>query len=160
MRPLVNLIVILTFTTLTVAQERPPSASKTQQSDTESLIQLEKSLFKAHWTSDPGVVGLADKVLADDWVNLEPERRGPGKPEMMELLRRLYRDKATFPKPSPDMQQRNLQVFLFGNTAVATYFQEDTTKPDQHPLDVTDVFVKDGGTWKLRMSKASLRSQP
>jgi hypothetical protein len=125
------------------------------QSDSESLVQLEQDFFKAHWMSDPEVVGLADRVLADDWVNLEPDRRGPGKPEMMELLHRLYRDKKAFPKPYPDMKQRDLQVFLFGNTAVASYVQEDTAKPDQHPLDVTDVFVKDGGTWKLRMSKSS-----
>jgi hypothetical protein len=74
---------------------------------------------------------------------------------MMEFLHRLFQDKKTLPKPVPDMQQRDLQVFLFGNTAVATYFAEDTIKPDQHPLDVTGVFVKDGGNWKLKLSKAS-----
>ena len=155
MRPLVNIMVILVFTTVTVAQERPRSVSEIQQSDTELLVQLEKDLFKAHWTSDPGLVSLADKVFADDWVNLEPDRRGPGKPEMMEFLLRLFQDNKTPPKPFPEKQQRDLQVFLFGNTAVATYFEEDTAKPDQHPLDVTDVFVKDGRTWKLTLSKAS-----
>jgi hypothetical protein len=159
MRPLVNLIVIFTLTAVTVAQERPRSTSETQQSDTESLLRLERDLFKAHWTSDPEVVGLADQALADDWVNLEPERRGPGKPEMMEFLRRLFPDKRTLPKPSPDKHQRDLQVFLFGNTAVATYFEEDAAKPDQHPLDVTDVFVKNGGIWKLKLSKASPHQQ-
>ena len=129
--------------------------TETQHSDSESLIQIEKDLFKAHWTSDPEVVEMVDKVFADDWVNLEPDRRGPGKPEMMELLNRLYRDKKALPKPYPDMQQRDLQVFLFGNTAVATYFYEDTAKPDQHPTDVTDLFMKDGGAWKLRLSRAS-----
>jgi hypothetical protein len=155
MRFLVNLVVILILAMLTVAQQLPRSTSQTQQSDTESLVQLEKDLFKAHWTNDPEVVSLADKVFANDWVNLEPDRRGPGKPEMMEFLNRLFQDKKTLPKPVPDMQQRDLQVFLFGNTAVATYFEEDTVKPDQHPLDVTDVFVKDGGTWKLKLSRAS-----
>lgn len=71
MRSLVNLIAILTLTTVTIAQERPRPASQTQQSDTESLVQLEKELFKAHWMSDPEVVGLTNKVLADDWVNLD-----------------------------------------------------------------------------------------
>ena len=155
MRPLVNIMVLLTLATVTVTQERPSSASETQQSDTESLVQLEKELFKAHWTSDPELVALVDKAYADDWVNLEPDRRGPGKPEMMEFLHRLFQDKKTPPKPIPDKQQRDLQVFLFGNTAVATYFQVDAAEPDQHPLDVTDMFVKDGGTWKLRLSKAS-----
>ena len=121
------------------------SGTETQHSDSESLIQIEKDLFKAHWTNDPEVVEMVDKVFADDWVNLEPDRRAPGKPEMMELLNRLYRDKKALPKPYPDMQQRDLQVFLFGNTAVATYFYEDTAKPDQHPTHVTDLFMKDGG---------------
>ena len=155
MRPLVNIMVLLTLATVTVTQERPSSASETQQSDTESLVQLEKELFKAHWTSDPELAALVDKVYADDWVNLEPDRRGPGKPEMMEFLHRLFQDKKTPPKAVPDKQQRDLQVFLFGNTAVATYFQVDAAEPDQHPLDVTDVFVKDGGTWKMKLSKAS-----
>jgi hypothetical protein len=131
------------------------SGTEARRSDTESVIQIEKDLFKAHWTNDPEVVGLADKVLADDWVNLEPDRRGPGKPEMMELLHRLYQDKKTLPKPFPDKQQRDLQVFLFGNTAVATYIEEDTAKPDQYPLDITDVFVKDDGTWRLRLTRGS-----
>ena len=155
MRPLVNIIVLLTLAAVTVTQERPSVASETQQSDTESLVQLENQLFKAHWTGDPAVVSLVDKVYADDWVNLEPDRRGPGKLEMMEFLHRLFQDKKTPPKAVPDKQQRDLQVFLFGNTAVAAYIEEDTAKPDQHPLDVTDMFVKDGGTWKLRLSKAS-----
>ena len=155
MRPLVNIMVLLTLAAVTVTQELSSSASETQQSDTESLVQLEKELFKAHWMGDPEVVSLVDKVYADDWVNLEPDRRGPGKPEMMEFLHRLFQDKRTPPKTVPDKQQRDLQVFLFGNTAVAAYIEEDTAKPDQHPLDVTDMFVKDGGTWKLRLTKAS-----
>ena len=161
----VSLIVILTLSVMAVALEHPDSApakqatarggTVAQQSDTEVLIQIEKDLLKVHMTSDPEVVEMVDKVFADDWVNLEPDRRGPGKPEMRDLLHRLYRDKNAFPKPYPDMQQRDLQVFLFGNTAVATYVQEDTANPDGHPVDVTDVFVKDNGTWKLRLTRSS-----
>ena len=147
---LVNLIVILSLTAVTVAQERPRSASETQHSDTETLIQIEKDLFKVKLTKDPEAVETVGKVLADDWVNLEPYRRGPGKPEMMEFL---HQNSGQL--PSSSVRQQDLQVFLFGNTAVATYFEGDTAKPDPHPVDVTDVFVKDGGTWKLRMSRAS-----
>lgn len=160
-RPLtVGILALGLFSLVLFPREHNPvraatSGTETQHSDSESLIQIEKDLFKARWTSDPEVVEMVDKVFADDWVNLEPDRRGPGKPEMMELLHRLYRDKKALPKPYPDMQQRDLQVFLFGNTAVATYFYEDTAKPDQHPTDVTDVFVNDGGAWKLRLSRAS-----
>ncbi|HEX2662168.1 MAG TPA: nuclear transport factor 2 family protein [Candidatus Acidoferrum sp.] len=160
-RPLtVGILALGLFSLVLFPREHHPvraasSGTEAQHSDSESLIQIEKDLFKAHWTSNPEVVEMVDKVFADDWVNLEPDRRGPGKPEMMDLLDRLYRDKKALPKPYPVMQQRDLQVFLFGNTAVATYFYGDTAKPDQHPTDVTDVFVKDGGAWKLRLSRAS-----
>lgn len=130
------------------------SGTETQHSDTESIVQIEKDLFKAQAMGDPEVVGLAGKVLADDWVNLEPDRRGPGKPEMMELL---HQHSGQLPPSS--FQQQGLQVFLFGNTAVATYFEGDTGKPDEHPVDVTDVFVRDDGTWKLRLTRGSLHFQ-
>ena len=147
---LVNLIVILTLTTVTVAQERPRSSSEAQHSDTEMIIQIEKDLLNVRLTRDPEAVEAVGKVVADDWVNLEPDRRGPGKPEMMGFLHQQSR-----PLSPSSVRQQDLQVFLFGNTAVATYFQGDTAKPDEHPVDVTDVFMKDGGTWKLKLTKSS-----
>lgn len=159
MRLSLDVIVILTISLVAVALERPSSApakqvaahvgTVTQQSDTQLLVQIEKDLFKAHMTSAPEVVEVVGKVLADDWVNLEPDRRGPGKPEMMEFL---HQRSGQLPS---HLAQRDLQVFLFGNTAVATYFQQDTAKPDEHPVDVTDVFVKDNETWKLRLTRGS-----
>ncbi len=156
MRLLVNPIMILILTIVIVAQTGAAPATggtETQHSDTESLVQIEKDLFKAKMTTDPEVIG---KVLADDWVNFTPTGRGWGKPELMEHLRQNSGQ-----HPPYSSQQQDLQVFLFGNTAVAIYFEDQTAKPDQHlswsklQTDVTDVFVKDGGTWKLRMSRAS-----
>jgi ketosteroid isomerase-like protein len=125
--------------------------AQTQHSDTESLTQIEKDLFKVKMTRDPDVIG---KVVADDWVNLEPDRRGPGKAEMIEFLRQHSGQ-----LPPSSFQQHDLQVFIFGNTAVATYVQGDTAQPDGQPMDVTDVFVKDDGTWKLRLTRGSLHFQ-
>ena len=155
----VSLIVIMTLSVVAVALERPSSTpakqatarggTVTQQSDTELVVQAEKDLLKVKITSDPEVVEAVGKVLADDWVNLEPDRRGPGKAEMMAFLRQRSGQLTSH------TAQRDLQVFLFGNTAVATYFEEDTANPDQHPVDVTDVFVKDNGTWNLRLTRGS-----
>ena len=163
MRLSLDVIVILTISLVAVELERPSSApamqvdahigAATQRSDTELLVQVEKDLFKVRMTSSPEVVEVAGKVLADDWVNLEPGRRGPGKPEMMEFL---HQRSGQLPG---HLAQRDLQVFLFGNTAVATYFQEDTANPDGRPVDVTDVFVKDNGDWKLRLTRGSLHFQ-
>ena len=126
------------------------SGTEMQHSDTETIIQMEKDLLKVRLTRDPEAVEAVGKVLADDWVNLEPDRRGPGKAGMMEFLHQR-----SGPLSPSSMRQQDLQVFLFGNTAVATYFFGDTAKPDEHFMDVTDVFMKDGGTWKLRLSRSS-----
>jgi hypothetical protein len=154
MRSLVNLTVIFILTTVTVAQERPRSGAEAQHSDTETVIQIEKDLLRVRLTTDPEAVEAVGKVLADDWVNLEPNRRGPGKAEMMEFLHH----RSGQPLPS-SLQNQDLQVFLFGNTAVVTYFQGDTAKPEKHFVDVADVFIKDGGTWKLRLTRSSPHQQ-
>jgi hypothetical protein len=58
-------------------------------------------------------------------------------------------------------EQWGLEVFLFGDTAVATFIEVDTAKPDKNlpwqklETDGTDVFVRNDGIWKLRMSRAS-----
>ena len=154
MRPLANSIAILILTAVIFAQTGPApatSATKMQHSDTESLVQIEKDLLKAKLTSDPEAIG---KFLADDWVNFSPTGRGWGKPELMEHLRQHSGEVAPF-----SARQEDLQVFLFGDTAVAVYLEVDTAKPGTNlpfstlQTDATDVFVKDVGTWKLRMSR-------
>jgi len=87
----------------------------------ESLVQIEKDLFKAKTTSDPELIG---KFLADDWVNFSPTGRGWGKPELIEHLRQ---HPGVLPPVSA--RQEDLQVFLFGSTAVAVYVEVDTAQP-------------------------------
>ena len=56
-------------------------------------------------------------------------------------------------------------MFVFGDTAVAVYVEVDTAKPGANlhfstlHTDATDVFVKAGGEWKLKMSRGSPRLQ-
>jgi hypothetical protein len=62
-------------------------------------------------------------------------------------------------------RQEDLKVFVFGDTAVAVYVEVDTAMPganlsfDTLHTDATDVFVKAGGQWKLKMSRGSPRLQ-
>lgn len=155
-RPLtIGVVVLGLFSLLLFPHDHNPvraatSGTETQHSDTETIIQIEKDLLKVRMTRDPEAVEVVGKILADDWVNLEPDRRGPGKPEMMEFLRQR-----SGPLSPSSVHQQDLQVFLFGNMAVGTYIYGDTAKPDQHPVDVTDVFMKDAGTWKLRLTRSS-----
>jgi ketosteroid isomerase-like protein len=154
MRLLVNSIAILIFTVVTGARTgQAPGGTKTQRSATESIVQIEKDLFKAKMTSDPEMI---DKFVADDWVNYSPDGLSSRKSELMEILRQ-------HPGKLPPFvgRQEDLKVFLFGDTAVAVYVEVDTAKPGENlpfstlQTDATDVFVKAGGEWKLRMSRGS-----
>ena len=162
-----NIIVVLALSAGVVALERPISTpakqgaaggTATQQSDTALLVQIEKDLFNAKFTSNPEVIG---KFLAEDWVNISPTGRGWGKPELMEHLRQHPGVVQPY-----SAQQQDLQVYVFGNTAVATYVEDVTARPEQKmpwgtrlQTDGTDVFVKEGGTWKLRLSRGSPHAQ-
>jgi len=125
----------------------------TQHSDTELLVQMEKDLFQAKMTSNPDVI---EKFLSDDWVNISPTGREGSKAGIVQHLRQHPGELPPFTG-----QQQDLQVYVFGNAGVATYVEELTAKPDQHlpwsklQTDGTDVFVKDNGTWKLRLSRGS-----
>jgi hypothetical protein len=163
MRLALVVIVILTISVVAVALERPNSTTAkeatarggavTQQSDAELLAQIEKDLFQAKMKSNPDVI---EKFLSDDWVNISPTGREGSKAGVVQHLRQHPGDLPPFTG-----QQQDLQVYIFGNTGVVTYVEELTAKPDQHLLwsklqtDGTDVFVKESGTWKLRLSRGS-----
>jgi ketosteroid isomerase-like protein len=167
MRLSLDVIVILTISLVAVAPERPNSTpakgatarggAVTQQPDTELLVQIEKDLFQAKMTGNPDVI---EKFLSDDWVNISPTGREGSKAGLVQHLRQ-------HPGQLPPFtgQQQDLQVYVFGNAGVATYVEELTAKPDEHlpwsklQTDGTDVFVKDSGTWKLRLSRGSPHSQ-
>ena len=163
MRLSIGVIVILTISFMAVALERPGSAPEKkatahggavpQHSDAELLAQIEKDLFRAKMTSNPDVI---EKFLSDDWVNISPTGREGSKAEIVQHLRQHPGEPPPFTG-----QQQDLQVYVFGNAGVATYVEELTAKPDQHlpwsklKTDGTDVFVKDDGAWKLRLSRGS-----
>ena len=93
------------------------AGQKRSQAIRTNPFQWKKDLLKVRLTRDPEAVEAVGKVLADDWVNLEPDRRGPGKAGMMEFLHQR-----SGPVSPSSVGQQDLRVFLFGNTAVATYF--------------------------------------
>jgi len=160
MRLLLNSIAILIVAIVTVARTGPAPATgeaKTQDGDKEALVRIEKDLLNAKLTTNPDVIG---KFLADDWVNYSPDGMTSGKSGLMEHLRQHAGDVAPF-----SARQDDLTVFLFGDTAVVVYVEVDTAKPGTNlpfstlQTDATDVFVKTGGEWKLRMSRGSPRLQ-
>jgi ketosteroid isomerase-like protein len=54
------------------------------------------------------------------------------------------------------IEKKNLQVYIFGKTAVVTYVEEYHQTPDtkkDFSEDVTDVFMRDAGRWRVRFTK-------
>jgi hypothetical protein len=53
-----------------------------------------------------------------------------------------------------------MYVYMLGDTGIATYVKEYMAREDPNQADdqdVTDVFVKSAGTWKLKISRATHR---
>ena len=58
---------------------------------------------------------------------------------------------------------KNMRVDLFGDTAVVTYIKEYRQAPDTMKTfdeDITDVFTKSFGGWRLRFTKVGTVPPP
>lgn len=125
----------------------PPSSKDEQQ-----IRQLESELLKGEMNSDPAVF---EKILADDYLILNNGMHpGPTRAKLVEGVR-----KAQGQAPSYTAREEDMQVYMLGDTAIAMYVKEYAAraKPSQvvDPEDVSDVFVRSGGSWKLKISRAS-----
>jgi ketosteroid isomerase-like protein len=95
-------------------------------------------------------------LLADDWVYT-----GNGKVVSKKQFEESVKDNLAVHGngPSPyTIEKKDMQVFLFGDTAVVTYIKEyrqtrDTTKVFAE--DVTDVFTRSPKGWLWQLSKSS-----
>jgi hypothetical protein len=51
-----------------------------------------------------------------------------------------------------------MKVYMLGDTAITMYVKEYAVRADPSqvdPQDVSDVFVRSDGTWKLKISRSS-----
>jgi hypothetical protein len=93
------------------------------------------------------------KVLAEDWTRGDSDGTYYTKAELLELMADTKNIKTNSEKIS------ELQVRVYGNTAVATY--KDTYdlmikgEHRDHTIIATDTFVKMGGEWKQVASHGS-----
>jgi len=111
-------------------------------------IQVETARFEQH--NDPAIA----KYLADDWVCVG-QRRTLSKKEFVENVKQNFATHENGVNPYA-IEKKNLQVHIFGNTAVVTYLKEYRQTPDTtkgFSEDDTDVFVRDAGRWRLRFTK-------
>jgi hypothetical protein len=119
------------------------------QSDTNAIQTLEADLLKSEATTN---IAFMERTLADDYVNLVRSGPGPGKKEIIEGMK-PHAGQA----PPYSVEMHDLQVYLLGDTAVAVFVKTYTAKENGNMAneDITHVFARDHGSWKLKISRAS-----
>jgi ketosteroid isomerase-like protein len=98
--------------------------------------------------NDPAIA----QILANDWVFM-----GARALSKAEFIGNVKGNRATQENGiNPYMiEKTNVQVRVFGDTAVVTYIKEYRQVPDStkgFKEDVTDVFTREAGKWRLRFT--------
>ena len=98
-------------------------------------------------------IGVLQRVLADDFVNLVPRGVGPGKAELIANLR----SKAGQASPYR-LETKDMRVYVLGDTAVAAYEKLYIAKENENIAheQTTHVFTKDHGVWTMRIARATV----
>jgi ketosteroid isomerase-like protein len=127
----------------------PPSANDASQKDEQQIRQLEAEMLKGEMNSDPVVF---ERILADDCLMLPA---GPDftKAKLVEGVR-----KSQGQAPPYTAIEEDTHVYILGDTAIAMYAKEYAVRANPNQVDrqdLTDVFVKSAGTWKLKISRSS-----
>jgi hypothetical protein len=119
--------------------------------DPQLIRQIEDDLLNAERHTDPAVL---ERVLADDYVNLGPNGLAPGKADLLKNFRPHAGEVPPYTVDTSDMH-----VYLLGETAVAACVKTYTAKENGNVAheDTTHIFTRDHGSWKLRISRASIR---
>lgn len=131
------------------AQAQPSAPASGVQSDTNSIQTIEAGLLKSEATTN---IAFMEQTLADDYVNLVRSGPGPGKKEIIEGM-----TPRAGQAPPYSVEMHDLQVYLLGDTAVAVFVKTYTAKENGNMdnEDITHVFARDHGNWKLKISRAS-----
>jgi ketosteroid isomerase-like protein len=119
--------------------------------DTQAIQKIEEDFIKAENTTD---VAVLERTLADDYVNLTPRGFGPGKAA---IIQGMQPHAGHAPRYSVEMS--DMHIYILGETAIAAYTRTYTAKENGNVAkeDTTHVFVRDQGTWKLKISRTSIR---
>jgi hypothetical protein len=120
------------------------STSEISQNGDQQILQIEAEMLRSEMNSDPATV---EKIYADDCIN--PTRPDWTKAELLKFVQE-YQGQA----PPYIASEENMRVYMLGDTAIAMFVKKYVVRdnPDQvDRQDITDVFVRSGGTWKLKL---------
>lgn len=93
-------------------------------------------------------------LLADDWV-FTGATKVLSKKEFEENVKKNFESHGNAPSPYT-IEKKNMQIYLFADTAVVTYIKEYRQTPDTTKFfdqDVTDVFTRTAKGWLWHFSK-------
>lgn len=134
---------------LSFGQAKADASSAAPTSVEQTLMQLERDWTQASLKKD---IGALDKIMADDWVNIDFQGRTVTKAETLASLK----------SGLPATQAAGLgemKIRVFGDSAIVT--GSDTEKSSAKGKDVidkylwTDVFVKRAGRWQAVASQST-----
>ena len=125
------------------------TASEVSQKDEQQIRQLEAEMLKGEMNSDPVAF---EKILADDCLML------PAGPDLTKakLVQGVLKSQGQ--APPYIASEEDMHVYMLGDTAIAMYVKEYAVRANLNQVDrqdLTDVFVRSAGTWKLKISRSS-----
>ena len=124
-------------------------SSSESQSDEQQIRQIEAEMLKGEMNSDPMIF---EKILADDCLML------PAGPDFTKTKLIEGVAKSQGQAPPYIATEEDLHVYILGDTAIAMYVKKYAVRANPNQVDrqdLTDVFVRSAGTWKLKISRSS-----
>jgi ketosteroid isomerase-like protein len=121
--------------------------SATDQADVATIQQIEDEWLQTERSTD---LAALDRILADDFAGVGTNGPAPGKAELLKGLQ-AHAGQA----PPYTAEHSDMHIIVRGDTAIAAYTKTYTAKENGNVdhEDMTDVFTRDHGKWKLRISR-------
>lgn len=135
-----------------LGQDRPPrAATNGEDADTAGIRKIEDDALTAERTTNAAVL---ERTMADDFVGIGPNGVAPGKAQLVKNWQ-AHAGQA----PPYSVEISDMHIVVRGDVAAAAYTKTYTAKENGKVAheDKTDVFTKDHGEWKLRVSRSSFR---
>jgi len=145
----VRKLVLLLLSGLFLVPPSLKSQAARPSADEQALRGIETEIAKLEQQNDSTFA----KFFAQDWICLGPTVLS--KSEFVENVRLNFITHERSVNPYT-IEKKNMQVHVFGDTAVVTYVKEYRQTPDTTKFfneDDTDVFTREAGGWRLRFTK-------
>ncbi|HVN22264.1 MAG TPA: nuclear transport factor 2 family protein [Dongiaceae bacterium] len=122
-------------------------ALSADQADIRAVQQIEDEWLQAERSTD---LATLERIVADDFAGVGTNGPSPDKAQLLKNLR------AHAGQPPPyTVERSDMHIIVRGDTAIAAYTKTYTAKENGNVdhEDMTDVFTRDQGKWKLRISR-------